>query len=146
MLAPVLNQQNVGYTGQTARLMAAGARGISTVNRDTEIEASNPYFGHDPDTDGIVFNAYVGDEEEHGARQNNGGQDPSPDRGRSGLRRMSASTGDGMTIPGKDFANLLDASIPRDLNAPMSGSSFYALINAVTQGMMVRGQSLDFQI
>ena len=59
MITPVQTAQTTSQVSQYGRLAAAGARGVSTVDRSTQIEESSQHYSYNPDDDGILFNAYI---------------------------------------------------------------------------------------
>jgi len=63
----------------------------------------------------------------------------------SAARRASDREGAMEVQSDQDFASMLDPSIPFDLSAN-SGTSFYALVNAVAHGVGVRGRQLDASV
>ena len=73
MIAPVQNAQTVSQVGQYGRLAPAGARGLATVDRDSQVEASSQNYTYDPDDDGILFNAYVDGKDKRQSGQGNSG-------------------------------------------------------------------------
>ncbi len=57
MVVAVNTPQAVTQVSQYGRLMAAGARGVATVDRNSQVEESSQHFGYNPDDDGLLFNA-----------------------------------------------------------------------------------------
>jgi len=145
MIAPVQNAQTVSQVGQYGRLAPAGARGVATADRDNQVEASSQNYTYDPDDDGVLFNAYVDGKNKRQSGQGNPGEQKdqrTEQRNLSAARRASDREG-AVDMPSEiDFASLLDPSIPFDLSAN-SGTSFYAVVNAVAHGVGVRGKHLD---
>ena len=145
MIAPVHNAQTVSQVGQYGRLAPAGARGLATVDRDSQVEASSQNYTYDPDDDGILFNAYVDGKDKRQSGQGNSGEKSdqrTEQRNLSAERRASDGEGAVDLESEIDFASLLDPSIPFDLSVN-SGTSFYQVVNAVTHGVGVRGTHLD---
>jgi hypothetical protein len=145
MIAPVHNAQTVSQVGQYGRLAPAGARGLATVDRDSQVEASSQNYTYDPDDDGILFNAYVDGKDKRQSGQGNSGEKSdqrTEQRNPSAARRASDREGAVDLESEIDFASLLDPSIPFDLSVN-SGTSFYQVVNAVTHGVGVRGTHLD---
>lgn len=145
MVIPVQTVQSVSTVSQYGRLAAAGARGVATVDRSTEIEASSQHYAYDPDDDGILFNAYVEGKNQRQPGQGNPGEQKdqrAEQRTLSAVRRGGDRDGVFGIEGDIDFASLLDPSIPFDLTAN-SGISFYALVNAVVQGAGIRGTLVD---
>lgn len=145
MIAPVQNAQTVSQVGQYGRLAPAGARGVATADRNSQVEASSQHYTYDPDDDGILFNAYVDGKDKRQSGQGNSGEQKdqrTEQRSLSAARRASDREG-ALEVPSDvDFSSLLDPSIPFDLSAN-SGTSFYQVVNAVTHGVGVRGTHLD---
>jgi hypothetical protein len=148
MIASLQGAQTVSQVGQYGRLAPAGARGVATADRDSQVEASSQHYTYDPDDDGILFNAYVDGKDKRQSGQGNSGDQKdqrTEQRNLSAARRASDREG-AVEIPSDvDFASLLDPSIPFDLSAN-SGTSFYAVVNAVAHGGGVRGMHLDTTI
>lgn len=145
MIAPVHNAQTVSQVGQYGRLAPAGARGLATVDRDSQVEASSQNYTYDPDDDGILFNAYVDGKDKRQSGHGNSGEKSdqrTEQRNLSAARRASDREGAVDLESEIDFASLLDPSIPFDLSVN-SGTSFYQVVNAVTHGVGVRGTHLD---
>ncbi|MBX2830531.1 MAG: hypothetical protein KTR23_05055 [Rhodospirillales bacterium] len=148
MIAPTQTAQSVSQVSQYGRLAAAGARGVATVDRNNQVEASSQHYTYNPDDDGILFNAYVDGKDKRQPGQGNHGDQKdqrAEQRSLSAARRASDREGAVEAANGDDFATLLDPSIPFDLSAN-SGASFYALVNAVTHGVGVRGTQLDASV
>lgn len=148
MIAPLQSAQSVSQVGQYGRLAAAGARGVSTVDRESQVEASSQNYTYDPDDDGILFNAYINGKEKRQSGQGNPGEQKdqrAEQRNLSAARRAGDREG-AVDVQGDvDFASLLDPSIPLDLKVN-TGTSFYAVVNAVTHGFGVRGMHLDASV
>ncbi len=148
MIAPVQTAQTVSQVSQYGRLAAAGARGVSTVDRNAQIEETSQHYTYNPDDDGILFNAYVDGKNKRQSGQGNPGEQKdqrAEQRTLSAARRASDREGSVDAPSDQDFASMLDPSIPFDLSAN-SGTSFYALVNAVTHGVGVRGTRLDASV
>lgn len=148
MIAPVQNAQTVSQVGQYGRLAPAGARGVSTVDRSSQVESSSQHYTYDPDEDGILFNAYVEGKDKRQSGQGSAGEQKdqrAEQRSLSAARRASDRDGAVEMQSEIDFASLLDPSIPFDLSVN-SGTSFYAVVNAVTHGLGVRGTHLDTMV
>ncbi|WP_336080672.1 hypothetical protein [Thalassospira sp. CH_XMU1448-2] len=148
MLTPVQTAQTVSQVSQYGRLAAAGARGVSTVDRSTQVEESSQHYAYNPDDDGILFNAYVDGKNKRQPGQGNPGEQKdqrAEQRHLSAARRSSDREGAVDAATDQDFASMLDPSIPFDLSAN-SGTSFYALVNAVAHGYGMRGTRLDASV
>lgn len=148
MIAPLQSAQSVSQVGQYGRIAAAGARGVSTVDRESQVEASSQNYTYDPDDDGILFNAYINGKEKRQSGQGNPGEQKdqrAEQRNLSAARRASDREGAVEVQDDVDFASLLDPSIPLDLKVN-TGTSFYAVVNAVTHGFGVRGMHLDASV
>jgi hypothetical protein len=146
MITPVQTAQTASQVGQYGRLAPAGARGVATVDRDAQVEASSQHYTYDPDDDGILFNAYIngkGNQRQSGQGQAGEQKDQRTEqKGLSNALRASDREGAVDMQGDGDFASMLDPSIPFDLSVN-SGTSFYAVVNAVTHGVGVRGTQLD---
>lgn len=145
MIAPVQNTQTVSQVSQYGRLAAAGARGVATVDRNNQVEASSQHYTYDPDDDGILFNAYIdGKNQRQSGNGNSGDQKDQRTEQRNLSAARRSSDREGAVDPQGDgeFARMLDPSIPFDLSSN-SGTSFYAVVNAVAHGFGVRGTQLD---
>lgn len=145
MIAPVQNTQTVSQVSQYGRLAAAGARGVATVDRNNQVEASSQHYTYDPDDDGILFNAYIdGKNQRQSGNGNSGDQKDQRTEQRNLSAARRSSDREGAVDPQSDgeFARMLDPSIPFDLSSN-SGTSFYAVVNAVAHGFGVRGTQLD---
>ncbi|OSQ48395.1 hypothetical protein [Thalassospira alkalitolerans] len=147
MVTPVINSPSISQVSQHGRLMAAGARGVSTVDRSSQVEATSQHYSYDPDNDGILFNAYIDGKEgqhRHPGQGNPGDQkNQRAEQNRlSQARRASDREGAISSESDVDFASFLDPEIPFDLGAN-SGTSFYAVVNAVVHGAGVRGTRVD---
>ncbi len=145
MIAPVQTTQTVSQVSQYGRLAAAGARGVATVDRNNQVEASSQHYTYDPDDDGILFNAYVDGKNQR--QSGNGNPSDQKDqraeqRNLSAARRSSDREGAVEVQGDGEFARMLDPSIPFDLSSN-SGTSFYAVVNAVAHGFGIRGTQLD---
>lgn len=148
MITPVQTAQTTSQVSQYGRLAAAGARGVSTVDRSTQIEESSQHYSYNPDDDGILFNAYIDGKNKRQPGQGNPGDHKdqrTEQRALSAARRASDREGAMDVHSDQDFASMLDPSIPFDLSAN-SGTSFYALVNAVAHGVGVRGRQLDASV
>lgn len=145
MIAPLQTAQTVSQVSQYGRLAAAGARGVSTVDRSTQVEESSQHYTYNPDDDGILFNAYIDGKNKRQPGQGHPGEQKdqrAEQRTFSAARRSSDREGAVDAIPDQDFASLLDPSIPFDLSSNR-GTSFYAVVNAVVHGVEMRGTRLD---
>ncbi|MEQ9346338.1 MAG: hypothetical protein RIG26_07840 [Thalassospira sp.] len=148
MIAPIQTAQNVSQVSQYGRLAAAGARGVATVDRNSPVEASSQHYTYNPDEDGILFNAYIDGKNKRQPGQGNHGDQKdqrAEQRNLSAARRSTDRDGAVEATSGEDFASMLDPSIPFDLSVN-SGASFYAVVNAVTHGMGIRGTQLDARV
>ena len=148
MVVAINTPQAVTQVSQYGRLMAAGARGVATVDRNSQVEESSQHFGYNPDDDGILFNAYVDGKHKRQSGQGHSSEQKdqrTEQRGMSAARRSSDKDGAIEPQGDIDFASLLDPSIPFDLSSN-SGTSFYAVVNAVVHGAGYRGTHLDTSI
>lgn len=149
MVVAVNTPQVVSQVSQYGRPAAAGARGVATVDRNSQIEESSQHFGYNPDDDGILFNAYVDGKNKRQPGQGNSGEQKdqrTEQRAMSAARRASDKEGAIESSTDVDFASLLDPSIPFDLSSN-SGTSFYAVVNAVVHGGSgFRGTHLDMAV
>lgn len=145
MITPVQTTQTVSQVSQYGRLAAAGARGVATVDRNNQVEASSQHYTYDPDDDGILFNAYIDGKNQRQSGNGNPGDQKdqrTEQRNLSAARRSSDREG-AVEVEGEgEFAKMLDPSIPFDLSSN-SGTSFYAVVNAVAHGFGIRGTQLD---
>ncbi|MCC9622583.1 hypothetical protein LPB41_12860 [Thalassospira sp. MA62] len=148
MVSPAQTVQSTVQASHYGRIAPAGARGASTVDRDSQIEESSQNYTYDPDEDGILFNAYIDGKKHNQSHQEKSGGQPDQRSEQSNVSpARRASDREGAVDPDTDvnFASLLDPSIPFDLSAN-SGPSFYAVVNAVVHGSGVRGTHLDTTI
>ena len=130
MVVPAVNNQSISQVSQYGRLAAAGARGVATVDRNSQIQAPSEHYTYDPDNDGILFNAYIDGKGKQQSGQGSAGdqKDQRAEQSRlSAARRASDREGAISPESDIDFASLLDPEIPFDLSAN-SGTSFYALL------------------
>ena len=133
-----------------SRLAAAGARGVSAVNRDNPVEASSEQYTYNPDSDGILFNAYIQGKDQQAGQGGGGGKNSREDEDaaratRNAKRGSKIARSDG-ALPEGGFGDFLPPDVPIDLRADLPGTSFYAVVNAVVHGVQQRGQNLDFRI
>ncbi|MFV1850858.1 MAG: hypothetical protein ACMZ66_09130 [Thalassospira sp.] len=145
MITPVQTTQTVSQVSQYGRLAAAGARGVATVDRNNQVEASSQHYTYDPDDDGILFNAYIDGKNQRQSGNGNPGEQKdqrTEQRNLSAARRSSDREGAVEVQGDGEFAKMLDPSIPFDLSSN-SGTSFYAVVNAVAHGFGIRGTQLD---
>lgn len=145
MITPVQTTQTVSQVSQYGRLAAAGARGVATVDRNNQVEASSQHYTYDPDGDGILFNAYIDGKNQRQSGNGNPGDQKdqrTEQRNLSAARRSSDREGAVEVQGDGEFAKMLDPSIPFDLSSN-SGTSFYAVVNAVAHGFGIRGTQLD---
>lgn len=145
MIAPVQTTQTVSQVSQYGRLAAAGARGVATVDRNNQVEASSQHYTYDPDDDGILFNAYVDGKNQRQSGHGNPGEqkDQRAEQRNLSAARRSSDRESAVEVQGDgEFARMLDPSIPFDLSSN-SGTSFYAVVNAVAHGFGIRGTQLD---
>lgn len=145
MITPVQTTQTVSQVSQYGRLAAAGARGVATVDRNNQVEASSQHYTYDPDDDGILFNAYIDGKNQRQSGHGNPGEQKdqrAEQRNLSAARRSSDREGAVEVQGDGEFAKMLDPSIPFDLSSN-SGTSFYAVVNAVAHGFGIRGTQLD---
>ncbi|MFC4234490.1 hypothetical protein ACFOY8_04545 [Thalassospira xianhensis] len=148
MVVPTVNSQSVSQVSQYGRLAAAGARGMATVDRNAQVQAPSEHYTYDPDNDGILFNAYIDGKGSRNSGQGSAGEqkDQRTEQSRfSAARRSSDREGAISSESDIDFASFLDPEIPFDLSVN-SGTSFYAVVNAVVHGAGVRGTRVDAYI
>ena len=148
MVVPAVNNQSISQVSQYGRLAAAGARGVATVDRNSQIQAPSEHYTYDPDNDGILFNAYIDGKGKQQSGQGSAGdqKDQRAEQSRlSAARRASDREGAISPESDIDFASLLDTEIPFDLSEN-SGTSFYAVVNAVVHGAGIRGTRVDAYI
>lgn len=148
MVVPTVNSQSVSQVSQYGRLAAAGARGMATVDRNAQVQAPSEHYTYDPDNDGILFNAYIDGKGSRNPGQGSAGEqkDQRAEQSRfSAARRSSDREGAISSESDIDFASFLDPEIPFDLSVN-SGTSFYAVVNAVVHGAGVRGTRVDAYI